>query len=138
MDPKGPVQRGADTWNARDVEGFLGIYTEDCEVTAPGFTGKGQQGLHDFWNAWNGAFPDNQVMINLLVAEGSSVAEEATFQGTHTGPLIAPDGREISPTDRAVTVRFAAVHTVHGELIASSRFYFDQLDLLTQLGLVTG
>ena len=129
MDPKELVQRGADAWNARDFEGFIGTYTEDCEVTAPGFTGKGQQGLHEFWTAWNGAFPDNQVMINLL---------ESTFRGTHTGPLIAPDGREIPPTDRAVTVRFAAMNTVHGELIASNRFYFDQLDLLTQLGFVTG
>jgi hypothetical protein len=30
------------------------------------------------------------------------------------------------------------VHTVHGALIASSRIYLDQLDLLAQLGLTPG
>jgi steroid delta-isomerase-like uncharacterized protein len=138
MDPKEPVQRGLDAWNARDLEGFIATYTEDCEATAPGFAGKGQQGIRDFWALWNGAFPDNQVRINVLVAEGSTVAEESTFQGTHTGPLTTPDGGQIPPTDRPVTVSFAAVHTVAGEQVASTHFYFDLLDMLTQIGLAPG
>jgi steroid delta-isomerase-like uncharacterized protein len=138
MDPKGLVQRAADVWNARNREDFLSVYSEDCEVSAPGFSGKGHQGVRDFWATWQNAFPDNQVVINLLVAEGSTVAEESTFQGTNTGPLFGPDGGEIPPTGRSAAVDFAAVNTVSGELIMRTRFYFDQLDLLTQLGLAPG
>jgi hypothetical protein len=36
---------------------FLATYTEDCELTAPGFTGKGRQELQEFWLLWMGAFP---------------------------------------------------------------------------------
>jgi hypothetical protein len=60
MDAKTLVQTGADTWNSRDQEGFFATYADDCEITAPGFTGKGRQGLTDFWNAWHTGFSDNQ------------------------------------------------------------------------------
>jgi steroid delta-isomerase-like uncharacterized protein len=138
VDPKEVVQRHVDAWNARDFESFVEGYTDDCEVTGPGFTFKGQQGIRDFWAAFNGPYPDNRVLVHRLVAEGSTVIEEATFQGTHTGSMTAPDGREIPPTNRPVALGFADVHTLRGELIASSRIYLDQLDLLAQLGLAPG
>jgi uncharacterized protein (TIGR02246 family) len=138
VDPKEVVKRGTESWNARDFESFLKGYTDDCEVTGPGFTFKGQQGIRDFWAAFHGPYPDNRVIVHRLVAEGSTVVEEGTFQGTHTGSMTAPDGREIPPTNRPVALDFAEVLTVRGELVATTRIYLDQLDLLTQLGLAPG
>lgn len=138
MDAKQLAQRNADTWNARDREGFFATYTEDCEVTAPGFTGKGRQGLQEFWSLWMGAFPDNQVIVRLLVADGDNVAEESRFEGTNTGPLQAPDGTEIPATGKQVSEPFSGISTIRGDKIASTRLYFDQVDLLTQLGLMPG
>jgi hypothetical protein len=97
VDPKDVVQPGTETWNARDFESFVEGYTDDCEVMGPGFTFKGQQGIRDFWAAFNGPYPDNRVIVHRLLAEGSTVVEEGTFQGTHTGSMTAPDGREIPP-----------------------------------------
>ena len=136
MDPKELVQRGTDAWNARDQESFFATYTDDCELTAPGFTGKGRQGLQEFWSLWMGAFPDNQVMVRLLIADGDNVAEESRFEGTNSGPLPNPDGTEIPATGRRASEPFSGIYTVRGGKIASSRLYFDQVDMLTQLGLM--
>ncbi len=136
MDGKELVQRGADAWNARDREGFFATYADDCEVTAPGFTGKGRQGLTEFWNAWNGGFSDNRVTVRLVFGEGTDVVEESVFSGTNDGPLAAPDGSQIPATGRQVSAAFAGLHTVRDGLLVSTRFYFDQVDLLTQLGLM--
>lgn len=138
MDAKELVQRGADTWNARDREGFFATYAEDCEVSAPGFSGKGRQGLEEFWALWMDAFPDNQVIVRLLVGDGNTVAQEARFEGTNTGPLQAPDGSEIPATGKRASEPFSSFNTINGDTITSTRFYFDQVDLLTQLGLMPG
>jgi len=136
MDAKTLVQTGADTWNSRDQEGFFATYADDCEITAPGFTGKGRQGLTDFWNAWHTGFSDNQVTLRLVFAEGDNVVEESVFSGTNDGPLTGPDGSRIPATGRQVSAPLSGLHTVHDGRIVSTRLYFDQLDMLTQLGLM--
>lgn len=135
MDPKELVQRGTDAWNERNQEGFFDTYTEDCELTAPGFTGKGRQGLREFWSLWMDAFPDNQVMVRQLIVEGDNIAEESRFEGTNSGPLQNPDGTELPATGRRASQGFTGIYTVRNGKIANSRLYFDQLDMLTQLGL---
>jgi ketosteroid isomerase-like protein len=67
---------------------------------------------------------------------GSTVVHEATFVGTHTGNLRTPDGQVIAPTGRRLEVRYAFAFTVEGDLIQSVRGYFDQVDVLTQVGLM--
>jgi steroid delta-isomerase-like uncharacterized protein len=138
MDAKDLVQRGADAWNSKDQEGFFATYADDCEVTAPGFTGKGLRGLADFWNVWHSGFSDNQVTLRLVFAEHDNVVEESVFSGTNDGPLTGPDGSQIPATGRQVSAAFAGLHTVRGGRIISTRFYFDQLDMLAQLGLMPG
>lgn len=138
MDIRELSERGQDAWNARDEEGFVALYTADHEVVAPGFTGKGHQGVRDFWALWNGAFPDNRIAYRTLLVDGTQAAQLATFQGTHTGPLMAPDGSAIPPTGRAVTTTYTLFSTMQDDKVARSEFVFDQMDLLGQLGLLPG
>jgi ketosteroid isomerase-like protein len=60
---------------------------------------------------------------------------EGWFVGTHTGALSTPDG-EIAPTNKTLRVRECDVLTVKDGLAVSHHFYYDQLDFMTQLGLV--
>jgi len=138
MEGKQLIQRGADTWNARDQEGFFGLYTDDCELAAPDWVGKGRQGLLEFWSLYMTAFPDNRVVIRRLVEDGGDVVEESIFEGTHTGPMAAPDGTEIPPTGRQVSLPFMGINQIAGDKVASTRFYFDQMAMLTQLGIAGG
>jgi ketosteroid isomerase-like protein len=62
--------------------------------------------------------------------------DEGFVVGTNTGPLALPTGRTLPPTGRQVRVRSCDVATVEDGLITSHRAYFDQLELLGQLGLL--
>ena len=88
-----------------------------------------------FWSGWQDAFPDNHITIKTIVCEGPEGAEESVFEGTHSGVLSGPAG-EIPPTHRKVSVSFVGLHTVRNDKWVSFRVYFDQVELLTQLGVM--
>ncbi|MFD1522322.1 nuclear transport factor 2 family protein [Pseudonocardia yunnanensis] len=46
----------------------------------------------DFWNRWHDAFPRQRVTTQPVVAEGDTIAQASTFQGTHSGSLTTPGG----------------------------------------------
>jgi predicted ester cyclase len=138
MDIRELTDRAQDAWNAKDEDSFVALYAEDHEVVAPGFTGKGIQGVRDFWALWNGAFPDNRIAYRTLLVDGQQAAQLATFQGTHTGPLTAPDGSAIPPTGRPMTTTYTLFTTMDGDKVARSEFMFDQMEMLGQLGLLPG
>jgi predicted ester cyclase len=105
-------------------------------LSAPGgFSGRGLEFAATFWSVWQGAFPDNQVTLKTVVGEGSEGAEESVLNGTHTGVLPSPAG-EVPPTGRHVSIPFAGLHTVRNDKWVSFHVYFDQVELLTQLGLM--
>jgi predicted ester cyclase len=132
------AQQIDDAWNARDQETFLSYHDPEHEAVAPGFTGKGEQGLREFWALWNDAFPDNRVTTQIMVAEGDTVAQASMFQGTHAGPLANPDGEAIPPTGRPVSVPFSSFTTMRNERALRTMFQFDRLELLQQLGIPPG
>jgi predicted ester cyclase len=54
---------------------------------------------------------------------------------THTGPLATPSG-VIEPTGKRVTIHSASILRFRDGLIASEHSYVDQLEFMTQLGLM--
>jgi predicted ester cyclase len=76
--------------------------------------------------------------VRLLIADGNNLVEESVFEGTNSGPLQGPDGTQIPATGLRASVPFSGIHTVQGDKIASTRLYFDQVDMLTQLRLTSG
>jgi len=80
--------------------------------------------------------PDNEIETEHEHVAGPVVVQEATFRGTHTGNLALPDGQAIPATRRSTETGYAAVAVTEGDRIVAFRLYFDQLALLTQLGLV--
>ena len=66
---------------------------------------------------------------------GDLVVVEGRFVGTFTGPLASPDG-DVEPTGASVDLRFADVARIRDGKIGAYHTYYDQLGLLTQLGLM--
>lgn len=62
--------------------------------------------------------------------------DQGDFVGTHTEPLKLPDGQTDPPTGKRIRVRAPDVATVREGRIVRHDFYFDQLDMLVQLGLM--
>jgi predicted ester cyclase len=126
-----------DHWNNKDKNGFLSHFTDSSEITASGgLVLRGLAGAEMFWDSWQLAFPDNHLTIRALFGSGDEVAVEATFEGTHSGPLDAPDGSQIPPTGKHVSAPYADFFTVRDDKIVVYHLYYDQLELLLQLGLM--
>ena len=137
MDVKELILGVVDDWNKRDKEAFLTNFTESSELTGPGGLAlRGLAGAEIFWNLWQIAFPDNQNITENIFAAGDQGCREATFTGTHTGVLQYLDGSQIPPTGRNVRVRFVECDTACDDKFVTLHFYFDQVELLTQLGLM--
>jgi len=68
----------------------------------------------------------------VLADDGA--ATEVVVTGTHTGPMLSPNG-EIPPTGRRISLRSASVLQMKDGLIASEHVYLDQLEMKGQLGL---
>ncbi len=95
----------------------------------------GPQPFRDYVETLKRAMPDARAVIEQMREAGDSVIVEGRFVGTHTGPL-AGDGGDIAPTGASVDLRFADVSRMRAGKIVSYHTYYDQLGLLTQLGLM--
>ncbi len=129
------VDRNVKTWNARNFGEWSADFSEDAELVAPGgLSGRGRDLQHVFYSIWQDGFPDNQVTNVRVGEDGDTAVLEAVFEGTHTGVLKAPSG-DIPPTGKRVSIPFVCTYTCADGHFTTFRLYFDQMDLVTQLGL---
>jgi len=134
---KDVVDKALATWRAGDAEAFSQCYSADAEITGPGgMRLLGQDGARQFLSVWFEAMPDNEISVTNEYVAGSVVVQEAVFSGTHTGNLTAPNGLVVPPTGRHVQAPYVDILVVEGDQIASDHLYWDQVELLTQLGLM--
>jgi predicted ester cyclase len=75
------------------------------------------------------AFPDVQVTIDDVIAEGDKVVVRQTFRGTHEGPMGS-----VAPTGRAVTFAGIFIFRVEDEKFVEEWAILDGLGLQNQLG----
>ena len=136
MTPREAFERGTQTFNAHDIEGFAEVLTDDVVFEAPGgMRGSGQAACAEFYGSWFRAFPDAHVEIHGLHIIDDVVVEEGTFTGTHDGVLRSPTG-DIPATGRAVSVDYIQVLRFRDGKHCSFNLMFDRLLMLEQLGLV--
>lgn len=131
-EPREVVARAHAAANADDHEQHLNLYAEDALITTPGNHSAGRDSIGDFARTWQKACPDAQVIVGNQIVDGNMVAEEFTFDGTHTETLALPDG-DIPATHRHLIVRGALFMRVEEGKIVSERVYLDELDIMSQL-----
>ncbi len=122
--------------NTRDIEEVLANQQPDAELVIPGgVTLRGHEQIGPYTEALWQAFPDGTFSFSGQVLADDAAATELVFVGTHTGPLATPSG-EIPPTGRRVTLHSVSILRFRDGLIASEHAYLDQLEFMTQLGLM--
>ena len=132
-DPKRVVERHVAAFNAKDADGEP--WSDDAEFVAPNGSMDGREEVLGFLGVFWDAFPDVRLVMSRLLAEGSVVAAEGRLIGTHTGVMRTPAG-DVAATGRQVDVRWMSSYEVRGDELASEHLYFDQAELLGQLGLM--
>jgi len=129
------LDRNIAALNARDIDGYLANQRPDVEFVLPGdVTLHGRDQVRHYTEALWKAFPDGVLTFRDQVLTEDAAATELVFTGTHTGPMMTPNG-PIPPTGKRVTTHSVSILRMKDDLIASEHVYFDQLEMLTQLGL---
>jgi hypothetical protein len=129
-------EKGTDTFNAHDIDGFASVLADDVVYRAPGgLSGQGKAACAQFFAGWFGPFPDAHVEVHAVHLAGDVLVEEGTFTGTHRGVLPGPAG-DIPPTGRPVAVDYVHVLRYRDGLHISFSLVFDRLLMLEQLGLI--
>lgn len=123
-------------FNAHDEPRIRESYAEDVVFEAPGEVHlEGRDAAVEYAMSWLRAFPDGRITVNNEVVAGDWVVQEFTFSGTHDDTLVGAEG-EIPATHRRLSGRGVEVIQVRDGKVVADRLYFDQVQVLTQLGLM--
>ena len=129
-------QKGTDTFNAHDIDGFTSVLADDVTYSAPGgMSGQGKAACGQFFASWWDAFPDAHVDVHAVHIAGDTAVEEGTFTGTHHGTLHGSSG-DIAATGRRTAVDYIHVLRYRDGMHVSFNLVFDRLQMLEQLGLI--
>ena len=129
-------RRSVQAFNDHDEQAVRDSYADNAVLEAPGDVRieNGDEAAQ-YATMWMRGFPDAKLEVKKEVAAGDYVVYEFTFEGTHDGPLVSPDG-EIPATGRRVQGRGVQVFRVQDDKIVEDRLYFDQVQVFSQLGLM--
>jgi steroid delta-isomerase-like uncharacterized protein len=125
-----------DAFNAHDEARIRELNGENVVFEAPGeIRLEGRDAATEYAMAWLRAFPDARLTVTNELADGDWVAQEFTFEGTHEDTLSSPSG-DIPATHKRLDGRGVQIFKVEGEVVTDTRLYFDQVEVMTQLGLM--
>jgi steroid delta-isomerase-like uncharacterized protein len=137
-DARQVLEQAIERWNTADRDGWAELYHDDVVFEAPGPAQiSGLENLKvQYFDALLTAAPDRGSSDVVLIAEGEHVVEQARYTGTHTGTWRNANGVEIPATGRTLDFPFVGVFRVEAGKIRSIRLYYDQVEVLAQLGLM--
>jgi len=130
---KALVHRFTAETNAANWDAFDALLTEDFSRHSQATAGAQVNSREEFKKLQESflvSMPDQHITVEMLVAEGDKVAIYATYSGTHTGPM-----GEIPATGKAVDSKFLAFFRIEERRIAELWVEWDNVAMLSQLGL---
>jgi steroid delta-isomerase-like uncharacterized protein len=121
---------------SKDLEALKDLYAPDAAMETPDQgTVSGRDAIVRYLGELVAAFPDASYESVGQRESGKTAIDEGYFVGTNTGPLAMPTG-EFPATGQTVRLRECDFATVEDGRATSHRLYFDQMEILQQLGLV--
>lgn len=92
----------------------------------------GPQGVKELVAAWRTGFPDGEMSIDDLLADGDKVIVRMTWRGTHSGDFYG-----VRPTGKRVAVTSIGIDRVADGKIVEGWGEVDMLSMYEQLGAIT-
>jgi steroid delta-isomerase-like uncharacterized protein len=108
------------------------VYAADLVWHEPDQDIQGSEEAKQFIAMYKTAFPDMNVTVEDVIAEGDRVVTRWTIRGTHQGEIeeFGP------PTGRQVELQGLTLHRVEGGKIVEEWDRYDNLGTMQQLGLM--
>jgi steroid delta-isomerase-like uncharacterized protein len=130
------ARKSIEFYNAGDFDRLRSLLADDFyeEELATQRRLEGADARVEAAQGWKRAFPDERGTISGVYTSGNTVAIELTWEGTHSGPLATPDGQELPPSNKRVTVKSVQVIEIEDGKMKALRHYFDLMTLLQQIG----
>jgi ketosteroid isomerase-like protein len=133
------LTRAIEGMNSGDLDAYGAMFAEDVLVYGPGSTepARGRAARVGWVADLLTAFPNGAVVVRGTFYAGARGCVEFAFDGTHTGPLKGAGG-VVPPTGARVSFPYCITYVFDDDDLATEvREYFDQLELLGPLGLLT-
>jgi steroid delta-isomerase-like uncharacterized protein len=131
------VRAHYDAFNRRDIDKNLSLVTPDVRWMNIPFDVNytGHKGYREFLTNWTTAMPDIKAEVVNVVGGEEWTVVEFIGRGTHTGPLVGPQGT-IPATQKKLDLKFCELLRVKDGQIAEAHLYFDAATMLRQLGVL--
>jgi steroid delta-isomerase-like uncharacterized protein len=130
---KNLVRRFTTAINAADWNVLDELLTEDFRrhsQATPGMEVDSREEFKQLQESFLASMPDQEITVEMLVAEGDKVAAYATYSGTQTGPM-----GELPATGNYAAIKFLSIFRIEENRIAELWVEWDNLAMLNQLGL---
>jgi steroid delta-isomerase-like uncharacterized protein len=107
------------------------VYAPDLVWHEPDQDVRGYEGARQFVSMYKAAFPDLNVTVEDVIAEGEKVVTRYTVRGTHQGEIeeFGP------PTGRQLELEGTTIHRIENGKIVEEWERYDILSIVQQLGL---
>ena len=122
-----------DIVNPGNVDAVDEIYAPDYVLHDPSSPEDvhGVEGAREFYETVFNAFPDTEISIEELIAEGDKVVTRWTSRGTHQGEFMG-----LPPSGKRVEVAGVTISRIEGGKIVEDWEFTDALGLMQQLGAI--
>ncbi len=129
---KAIARRAYDAINRNDLNALEEMV--DSDITdhdpAPG-QGPGLEGVKQYFSSLHAAFPDVEMDVEDMIAEGEKVVARVSVSGTHQGEFLG-----IEPTGNRVTIKGIDILRITDGKVVEHWGNFDDLGMLQQLGVM--
>lgn len=85
----------------------------------------------DFRQVTTTGFPDRELVVDALVAEGDLVAKRWTFRGTHTGEYMG-----VPASGKRIVMSGITIYRIVGSQVRETWWSYDALGMMQQLGVI--
>lgn len=130
---KSLVNRFTEATNSANWDAFDQLLTDNftrhCKAT-PNVQVNSREEFKKLQESFFSSMPDQKITVEMLIAEGDKVAAYATYTGTLTGPM-----GEFPATGKSAVSKFMTIFRIEDDKIAELWVEWDNVDMLTQLGL---
>lgn len=123
------ARRAVEEFNKQNLDVVDEVFAKDVIDHSPTGETTGHDGPKEGLEMLYAAFPDLEITIDELIAEGDTVAIRSTHRGTHKGKFM-----DIEPTGRRVEIEnMVFAHFEDGKVV-ERWVQADTLGLMHQLG----
>jgi ketosteroid isomerase-like protein len=132
---KDTAARFVAAFNAHDEKTLHDLHAANIKFEAPGFKATNATEATGYAMGWLKGFPNGKMTVRSEIVSAPWVVQEVIMEGLNTGPMQGPTGT-VQPTNKKLVSKGVTVLKIEDGKITETRIYFDQLDTLTQLGLI--